>query len=90
MCIRDSTVTGEGVAPAGDRSTPRRYYAYKSGPLFRCGVNGNLPCAWGGVKVMLAFGKLPPVRRTPLIEEAIRQGVEFLLSICLLYTSRCV
>ena len=75
------TVTGEGVAPAGDRSTPRRYYAYKSGPLFRCGVNGNLPCAWGGVKVMLAFGKLPPVRRTPLIEEAIRQGVEFLLSI---------
>ena len=75
------TVTGEGVAPAGDRSTPRRYYAYKSGPLFRCGVNGNLPCAWGGVKVMLAFGKLPVERRTPLIAEAIHQGAEYLLSI---------
>lgn len=30
---------------------------------------------------MLAFGKLPPERRTPLIDEAIRQGVEYLLSI---------
>ena len=75
------TVTGEGIAPAGDRSTPRRYYGYKSGPLFRCGVNGNLPCAWGGVKVMLAFGKLPAARRTPLIAEAICQGAEYLLSI---------
>ncbi len=75
------TVTGEGIAPAGDRSTPLRYYAYKSGPLFQCGVNAHLPCAWGGVKVMLAFGKLPAARRTPLIDDAIRQGAEYLLSI---------
>lgn len=75
------TVTGEGVAPAGDRRTSQRYYAYKSGPLFACGVNGGLPCAWGGAKVMVAFGLLPAARRTPLIDEAIRQGAEYLLSI---------
>jgi hypothetical protein len=75
------TVTGEGIAPAGDRSTPLRYYAYKSGPLFQCGANAHLPCAWGGVKVMLAFGKMPAARRTPLIDEAIRQGAAYLFSI---------
>lgn len=73
------TVTGAGLAPKEDRRAPLRYYAYKSGPLFRCGANNNLPCAWGAGKVMLAFSKLPPERRTPLIDEAIRQGVEFLL-----------
>ena len=57
-----------------------RYTAYKSDPLFRCGANNNLSCAWGAAKVMLAFGKLPPGRRTPLIDEAIRQGAEFLLA----------
>jgi hypothetical protein len=30
---------------------------------------------------MLAFGKLPASRRTPLIDEAIRQGVGFLLGV---------
>lgn len=75
------TVTGEGLAPAGDKTAPRRYYAYKSGPLFACGANGGLPCAWGAVKVMLAFSKVPPARRTPLIDEAIRQGAAFLLGV---------
>jgi hypothetical protein len=75
------TVTGEGVAPKEDKKAARRYYAYKSGPLFRCGVNGDLPCGWGAAKVMLAFAKLPAERRTPLIDDAIRQGAEYLLSI---------
>jgi hypothetical protein len=74
------TVTGEGIAPQADRHAPLRYYSYKSGPLFRCGANNNQSCAWGGVKVMVAFGQLPPARRTPLIDEAIRQGAAFLLS----------
>jgi hypothetical protein len=30
---------------------------------------------------MLAFGKLPPPRRTPLIERAMQVGVDFLLGI---------
>lgn len=54
------TVTGEGIAAMGDKSTPLRYYAGKRGPGFVCGANNNLPCAWGAIKVMLAFSKLPP------------------------------
>ncbi len=71
--------TGEGVAPAADREAPLRYYAYKCGPDFYCGVNGQQPCAWGAVKVMLAFSKWPEQQRTPLIERAIQRGVDFLL-----------
>ncbi|MCC7206007.1 MAG: nitrogen fixation protein NifH [Anaerolineae bacterium] len=75
------SVTGEGVAPIADRCAPLRYYAGKCGPRFACGANNKLPCAWGAVKVMLAFAKLPHARRTPLVEHAIRQGVDFLLSV---------
>ena len=75
------SVTGEGVAPATDRHAPVRYYAGKCGPNFACGSNNKLPCAWGGVKVMLALGKLPTEQRTPLIERAIDQGAAFLLSV---------
>jgi hypothetical protein len=74
------TVTGEGLAGLEDKKNPQRYYAYKCGPLFACGANDKQPCAWGAVKVMLAFSKLPVERRTPLIERAIRQGVDFLFS----------
>jgi hypothetical protein len=75
------TVTGEGIAPMEERDAPVRYYAYKCGPTFACGVNNKLPCAWGGVKVMLAFSKLPTKKQTPLIKKAIKQGVEFFFGI---------
>jgi hypothetical protein len=75
------TVTGEGVAPFEDKQAPVRYYAGKCGPVFSCGANNKLPCAWGGVKVMLALGKLHPEHRTPLIQSAIQAGAEFLLGI---------
>ncbi|MBN2500380.1 MAG: hypothetical protein JXB38_06390 [Anaerolineales bacterium] len=74
------SVTGEGVAPKEDKQAEVRYYAGKCGPNFLCGSNNKLPCAWGAVKVMRAFGKLPIDRRTSLIERAIAQGVEFLFS----------
>ncbi len=74
------TVTGEGIAPAVDTDAPLRYYAYKCGPAFACGANGGKSCAWGAAKVMLAFSCWPEERRTPLIERAIRQGVDFLFS----------
>jgi hypothetical protein len=74
------TVTGEGIAPLTEKSAPVRYYAYKCGPLFACGANNKQPCAWGAAKVMLAFSKLPPARRTPLINQAIQAGVDFLFS----------
>ncbi len=74
------SVTGEGVAPKGDKTTSQRYYAYKSGPLFSCGVNGDKSCAWGGVKVVLALSKLSKSKRTRLIDKAIREGAQFLLA----------
>jgi hypothetical protein len=75
------SVTGEGVASAADRRAPVRYYAGNCGPTFACGANNKLPCAWGGVKVLLALGRLPKARRTGLINRAIRHGVEFMFSV---------
>jgi hypothetical protein len=75
------TVTGDGIAPMEDRDAPVRYYAGKCGPVFACGANHKLPCAWGGCKVMLAFGKLPVKRRTAVIKKAIQQGVDFFLRV---------
>jgi hypothetical protein len=66
------TVTGEGVA---------RYYASgTSGPGFACGANEGRPCAWGAVKELLGFARIPPRQRTRLVREAIDHGVAFLLS----------
>jgi hypothetical protein len=75
------TVTGEGLAPKSDRQAEVRFYASQCGPTFACGSNNTLPCAWGGVKVMLAFSRLPAEYHTPLIEGAIDQGIDFLFSV---------
>lgn len=75
------SVTGEGVAPNTEKDVPVRYYAYNCGPLFRCGPNNKLPCAWGGTKVLLALSKLPGAKRTPVIERAIEAAVDFFLGV---------
>jgi hypothetical protein len=75
------TVTGEGMAPVGERQATLRYYSAKCGLLFACGANNKMPCAWGAVKVLLAFSHCPPAYHTPLVKEAIARGVEFLFSI---------
>ncbi len=75
------TVTGEGIAPITDRDAAVRYYAYKCGPGFACGVNGQRPCAWGAIKVMLALSQVPIKQRTRLTKRALKQGVEFLFSV---------
>jgi hypothetical protein len=74
------SVTGEGIAPATDKKATIRYYAGKGGPVFACSGTYQKPCAWGAVDVMLAFGKLPVGKRTPLINRAIKVGVDFLFS----------
>jgi hypothetical protein len=74
------SVTGEGIAPMTDRKAPLRYYAAKCGPVFACKYTLGKSCAWGAVKVMLAFGKLPAEKRTPLMNNAIKTGVDFLFS----------
>ena len=73
------TVTGEGLAPLEERHAPLRYYAGKCGPNFACGSNNKLPCAWGGVKVLLGLGKLPRDNSSPLIENAILTAANFFL-----------
>ena len=75
------TVTGDGIAPMEEKEAPIRYYAYKCGPAFACGINNKLSCAWGGVKVMLALAKVPARERTPLLKKAIQRGVDFFFSI---------
>jgi len=75
------TVTGEGLAPNTEPKAPLRFYASQCGPTFACGSNNKLPCAWGGAKVMMAFSVLPKEQRTPLIENAIQHGVDFLFSV---------
>jgi hypothetical protein len=74
------SVTGEGLAAKEDKDARLRYYAYNCGPGFACGANYGQACAWGGTKVMRAFGNLPAGWQTPLTRQAVEQGVEFLLS----------
>lgn len=74
-------VVGEGFAPADERTAPQRYY--KSGtpkPGFACSANNGLPCAWGAIKAMLAFSRVPDTARTPLLQRAVDAGLDFLLS----------
>jgi len=73
-------ITGEGLAGLADKDALERYYAYTPGPLFRCGPNGGLSCAWGAVKAMLALSRVPSSLRTGTINSAIEQGTTFLLS----------
>ena len=75
------SVTGEGIAPVADKHAAVRYYAGKCGPTFACGSNNKLPCAWGGIKVMLALGKWPQERHTPIVKRAIQHGINFLFSV---------
>jgi len=76
------SVTGEGVALASEKDAAVRYYASgKCGPNFACAANNKQPCAWGAAKVLLAFARWPQERRTPLIERAIQQSVEFFFSV---------
>jgi hypothetical protein len=74
-------VTGEGIAPREEKDAPLHYLKSGTcGPGFCCSANDGKPCAWGAVKVMLAFSKVPESARTPLITKAIETGLEFLLS----------
>jgi hypothetical protein len=72
-------VNRDGLVPAEGESGPFRYLKY-TGPRFACRTNNNLPCGWAGVKVMMAFSRLPAERRTGLIGKAIENGVDFFLN----------
>jgi hypothetical protein len=76
------TITGEGVADASNRDANKRYGKSRgSAPSFACPQrNADLPCAWGAIKAMVALNKVPTAQRTKNMQEAIKRGVDFLLS----------
>jgi hypothetical protein len=39
-----------------------------------------LPCAWGAIKALRAYALIREDKRSPLVEQAVSRGVEFLLS----------
>jgi hypothetical protein len=73
-------ITGEGVSGLGSKAIVGRYYSGTPGPLFACGANNGMSCAWGAIKAMLALSKMPAGRRTEQMSKAIDIGIEFLLS----------
>jgi hypothetical protein len=64
-------ITGEGAANGSSRKSP---------PFACSGRNAGLPCAWGTIKAMIALSKVPLAQRTRNMHEAIKLGVDFLLS----------
>jgi hypothetical protein len=61
---------------------PRPYhYLTRFGPQFACRTNEYLPCGWAGVKIMMAFSRLPVERRSDLTNRAISIGEDFFLSV---------
>lgn len=73
--------TGEGMAPTTDKKAALRYLkSGVCGPTFECSANNKLPCAWGGIKAMKAFTKIAADDRSPLVEKAIKTGVDFFFS----------
>lgn len=68
--------TAHAILGTGD---PQYRKSGTSGPLFACGVNGQLPCAWGAVKALRALAAVPPRRRTRAVRDAIAAGTQFLL-----------
>ncbi len=51
---------------------------------FACHYNGDLFCAWGGIKALRAFLEVSPENRSAAVTTAIEQGIELLLSVPLL------
>jgi len=76
------SITREGVADASNRDAVKGdHKSTHSAPPFACSQrNAGLPCAWGAIKAMIALNKVPPAQRTRNMQEAIKRGVDFLLS----------
>jgi hypothetical protein len=53
---------------------------YTNGPGFQCQAHWGLPCAWGAIKILLAFARIPEPLRSPLVRQVIQMASDFLLS----------
>ena len=77
-----SSVTGDAFTNPQGASVPVKYFrSGLSGPGFLCSANDHQPCAWGAVKVALAFSRVPAEKRTLAIQKAIQVCLDFLLSV---------
>ncbi len=72
-------VNPDGLPPGDGAEGPFRYLRYY-GPRFICRTNKEMPCGWAGVKVMMAFSRLPVESRSPVIDRAIDVGIDFFLN----------
>lgn len=72
-------VTGEGVAPPTATATPRYYRSGTLGPDCACANNDLLPCAWGAIKALTVFGKVPEEEQSETVQRAIRRSISLLL-----------
>ncbi len=71
----------EWAAAAVTGSGDVRFYASATcGPHFACGANDRRPCAWGAVKELRGLARIPPGRRSPIVQRAVDEAVAFLLS----------
>jgi hypothetical protein len=70
-------INNDGLAPAEGVPGPFHYVKFIVNPLFGCRTNKGLSCTWAGVSVMMAFSRLPAVRRSGLINRAIKAGINF-------------
>ncbi|HUV16822.1 MAG TPA: hypothetical protein VMW28_09695 [Pelolinea sp.] len=76
------SVTGDGFNLTKKENHGMRYLRSGiSGPGFLCSANDHQPCAWGAVKVALAFSKIPDNLRTQQINNAISSCIDFLVSV---------
>jgi hypothetical protein len=75
-------VTGQGVAPAGERDARLHYLKSAAcGPGFCCSANDSRDCAWGAVKVLRALARVPTAERPPVVQAALDAAVAFLFSV---------
>jgi len=45
----------------------------------QCQYNDGYACAWGTVRALWSLAAVPPAQRTPVVNDAITQGIAFLL-----------
>ncbi|MBN1177618.1 MAG: nitrogen fixation protein NifH [Anaerolineae bacterium] len=50
-----------------------------TGAGFGCAYNEGLPCAWGAIRTLWAFNRIPAALRTPAVDAAAATCAEFLL-----------
>ena len=72
-----SSQTGAGIALASNKLTEKSYVIDKSGAVFDCTHNGEQPCAWGAIRVLIALGQVPEVERTEKKTESHQLGGRF-------------